>query len=184
MSITTLLTAEQLLRMPDDGYRYELVAGEIRKMTPASIEHGLVAGRLDRLLSQHVFLNKLGETLVAEPTFRLSRDPDTVRVPDIAFLRSERLRGRDRREAFWPGAPDLAVEILSPSDTPSEVDEKVAAWLNAGAAMVWVVSPGLRTVTVHCSATDIQTLTEQEELDGQDVVPGFRCRMADLFSDL
>ena len=184
MSITTLLTAEQLLRMPDDGYRYELVAGEIRKMTPASIEHGLVAGRLDRLLSQHVFLNKLGETLVAEPTFRLSRDPDTVRVPDIAFLRSERLRGRDRREAFWPGAPDLAVEVVSPNDTHSEVDEKVKAWLDAGAAMVWVANPAWRSVTVYRSSTDIKTLTEKDELDGEDVVPGFRCRVGEIFESL
>ena len=184
MSIETLVTAEELLAMPDDGFHYELIAGEIRQMSPAGIVHGLVGGQLVGLLSHHVMLNRLGAILTAEPGFRLSRDPDTVRVPDVAFIRSARLRRRAAPEGFWPGAPDLAVEILSPGDTPSEVDEKVATWLDAGAAMVWVVSPGLRTVTVHCSATDIQTLTEQEELDGQDVVPGFRCRVSEIFESL
>jgi len=184
MSIETLVTAEELLAMPDDGFRYELIAGEIRQMSPAGIEHGLVAGRLDRLLGQHVFQNKLGETLIAEPSFRLSRDPDTVRVPDIAFIRRDRLRRRDRREAFWPGAPDLAVEVVSPNDAPSEVDEKVMAWLDAGAGMVWVVNPASRSITVHRSSTDITTLTEKDELDGQDVVPGFRCRVSEIFETL
>ncbi|MBM4040131.1 MAG: Uma2 family endonuclease [Planctomycetes bacterium] len=184
MSINTLVTAEELLAMPDDGFHYELVEGEIRKMSPAGIVHGLVAGQLDRLLGQHVFLNKLGATLTAEPSFRLSRDPDTVRVPDIAFIRRDRLRRRDPREACWPGAPDLAVEVLSPSDTPSEVDEKVAVWLDAGAAMVWVVNPTARSVTIYRTPTDIHTLTQQDELDGQDVVPGFRCRVSEIFASL
>jgi Uma2 family endonuclease len=184
MTVETLATAEELLAMPDDGFHYELVEGEIRQMSPAGIVHGLVASQLDRLLGQHAFLNKLGATLTAEPSFRLSRDPDTVRVPDIAFIRRDRLRRRDRREACWPGAPDLAVEVLSPNDTPSEVDEKVSAWLDAGAAMVWVVNPAARSVTVSRRSAPIQTLTEQDELDGQDVVPGFRCRVSEIFETL
>jgi Uma2 family endonuclease len=184
MSVATLATAEQLLAMPNDGFHYELVEGEIRKMSPAGIVHGLIASRIHRLLGPHVFLNMLGETFIAEPSFRLSRDPDTVRVPDIAFIRSNRLRRWDRREAFWPGAPDLAVEVVSPNDTQSEVDEKVTAWLDAGAAMVWVVNPAPRSVTVYRSSADITTLTEKDELDGQDVVPGFRCRVSEIFENL
>ena len=184
MSIETLVTAEQLLAMPDDGFHYELVEGEIRKMSPAGFVHGLVGGQLASLLGQHVVRNKLGSILTSEPGFQLSRDPDTVRVPDIAFISRERLRRLDRRQAFCPGAPDLAVEVLSPSDTPREVDEKVEAWLAAGAAMVWVVNPARRTITVCRSSTDIETLTEQDGLDGQDVVPGFHCRVSEIFETL
>jgi Uma2 family endonuclease len=184
MSTETLVTAEELLPMPDDGFHYELVEGEIKKMSPAGIRHGRVAGRLARLLNRYEALDKLGELVIAEPGFWLSRDPDTVRVPDIAFIRRERLRRLDHREAFCPGAPDLAVEVVSPGDTPSEVDEKVAAWLDAGAAMVWVVNPARRTVTVHRASADTQTLTENDELDGQDVVPGFRCRVGEIFETL
>ncbi|MBM4035361.1 MAG: Uma2 family endonuclease [Planctomycetes bacterium] len=181
MSTATLFTAEDLLAVPDDGFRYELIGGEIKKMSPAGVRHGRVAGRLIRLLSRYEFLDDLGELLIAETSFRLSRDPDTVRVPDIAFIRAERLRGWDDREACWPGAPDLAVEVLSPSDAPDEVDEKVRAWLDAGAAMVWVVNPLRRTVTVHRGAAADTTLTVNDELDGQDILPGFRCRVSQLF---
>ncbi|MBM4035594.1 MAG: Uma2 family endonuclease [Planctomycetes bacterium] len=184
MSITTLATAEDLLAMPDDGFRYELIEGEIRKMSPAGMLHGLVAGELVGLLRQHVSLNKLGATFTAEPSFRLARDPDTVRVPDVAFIRADRLRGWDRGDACWSGAPDLAVEVVSPGDTHREVAEKVGAWLDAGAAIVWVVNPASRSVTVHRSATDITTLTEKDELNGQDVVPGFRCRVSEIFENL
>jgi len=184
MNVSTLSTAEELLAIPDDGFRYELIEGEIRKMSPAGMAHGFIASQLDRLLGQHVFLNKLGATFTAEPSFRLGRDPDTVRVPDIAFIRSARLGRWDRREACWEGAPDLAVEVVSPNDTQGEIDEKAKAWLDAGAAMVWVVSPAQRTVTVHRSPTEITTLTENDELDGQDVVPGFRCRVSDIFENL
>jgi len=184
MSITTLATAEDLLAMPDDGFRYELIEGEIRKMSPAGMVHGLVAGELVGLLRQHVSLNKLGATFTAEPSFRLSRDPDTVRVPDVAFISSGRLRHWDRSEACWPGAPDLAVEVVSPSNIQREVDDKVRAWLDAGAAMVWVVDPASRSVTVYRSSTDITTLTEDDGLDGQDVIPGFRCPVSAIFENL
>ena len=84
-------------------------------------------------------------------------------------------------EAYWPGPPDLAVEVVSPTDTVAEVDDKVKAWLDAGAMMVWVVNPRWRSVTVYRSAANIKTLTENEDLSGEDVVPGFRCRVAEIF---
>ncbi len=181
MSTKTLVTAEQLLRMPDDGYRYELVAGELRKMTPAGWRHGLVGGRLRSLLGGHVLQNELGEVFLAETGFLLARDPDTVRAPDIAFIRKGRLPAHPPEEAYWPGAPDLAVEVVSPGDTVGEIDEKVKAWLDAGAVMVWVVNPKWQNVTVYRSATDIKVLTENDELAGEDTVPGFRCRVGDIF---
>ena len=170
--------------MPDDGCRYELVAGELRKMTPAGWRHGTVAGHLHVLLGAHVSQQNLGRVLGAEPGFLLARDPDTVRAPDIAFLHKDRFEGEPPAEAFWPGAPDLAVEVVSPGDTTGEVDEKVRSWLDVGAKMVWVVNPRWRSVTVYRSPTNIRTLTENDELDGEDVVPGFRCRVSEIFGGL
>lgn len=167
--------------MPDDGYRYELVAGELRKMVPAGWRHGTVAGHLHTLLGAHVKQRKLGTVLGADPGFLLSRDPDTVLAPDIAFIKKERLVRQTSEETFWPGAPDLAVEVVSPSDTVSDVDDKVKSWLEAGASMVWVVNPKWRSMTVYRSATEIKTLTENDELTGEDVVPGFSCRVGDVF---
>ena len=184
MSTTTRVTAEQLLRMPDDGCRYELVAGELRKMTPSGWKHGAAGGTLHSLLGHHVLERELGQLFFAETGFLIARDPDTVRAPDIGFVAAGRLQGEKPDEAFWPGAPDLAAEVVSPRDTTGEVDEKVRSWLDAGARMVWVVNPQWRSVTVYRSATDIRTLTENDELDGGDVVPGFRCRVGEIFVNL
>jgi Uma2 family endonuclease len=181
MSTATLFTAEQLSRMPDDGFRYELVAGELKKMTPASWRHGSVASRLDGWLSTYVEAKGLGMTLTSEAGFLVARDPDTVRAPDIAFIHKDRLPAVLPEEAFWPGAPDLAVEVLSPGDTFREIDEKAKMWLKAGTRMVWVINPAWRTVTIYRSGTDVKTITDSGELEGEDVVPGFRCRVRELF---
>jgi Uma2 family endonuclease len=170
--------------MPDDGYRYELIAGELRKTGPAGWKHGTVAGKLHTRLGQHVEQQQLGRVLGADPGFLIARDPDTVRAPDIAFIHKDRLPAEEPSEAFWPGAPDLAVEVVSPSDTLGDVDDKVKTWLDAGAAAVWVVNPKWRSVTVYHSAADIKTLTESDDLDGGDVVPGFRCPVRDIFGDV
>jgi Uma2 family endonuclease len=181
MGIATLVTAEQLLRMPEDGCRYELVAGEVRKMTPSGWEHGDVESCLDEMLRRHVRAHRLGRVFVGDPGFLLARDPDTVLAPDIAFIRRERIPAQLPKGAFWPGPPTLAVEVASPNDTLREIDEKAHAWLDAGTQLVWVVNPAWRTVTVYCPTTDPKTLTEDDDLDGEGVVPGFRCRVADLF---
>jgi len=183
MSTTTPITADQLLRMPDDGYRYELVAGELRKMVPAGWRHGASGCNLLSLLSRHVLDEKLGQLFLAETGFLLARDPDTVRAPDIAFVHRDHLPENLPKEAFWPGAPDLVVEVVSPGDTLGEIDDKVKMWLDAGAALVWVVNPQWRNVTVYRSAIDIKTLTEKDQLDGEDVVPGFRCPVGDIFAN-
>jgi len=183
VSTETLITADQLLRMPSDGYRYELVAGELRRMPPSGWIHGDTGGRLHSLLGHHVLQNALGKIFFAETGFLLARDPDTVRGADIAFIRKDHLPSTPPKEAFWPGAPDLAVEVVSPGDTLAEIDEKVKAWLAAGSSMVWVVNPNWRNVTVYRSAADIHVLTQNDELSGQEVVPGFRCRVSEIFAD-
>ena len=99
----------------------------------------------------------------------------------MAFVKQERIDEAGRVKGYWIGAPDLAVEVVSPSDTIAQVEDKVAEWLEAGARMVWVVSPKLHTVTVYRSLTDIETLTEKDTLDGGDVVPGFSIAVAEIF---
>ena len=181
MSATTLVTADELLRMPDDGYRYELVAGEIKKMPRPGWRRGATVGRVSGLVTPFVKQHDLGLVLEGDCGFLLARDPDTVRAPDYAFIRKDHLPAQDPEEAYWPGPPDLAVEVVSHGDTVAEVDDTVKAWLDGGAMMVWVVNPRWRSVTVYRSAANIKTLTENEELSGEDVVPGFRCRVAEIF---
>jgi Uma2 family endonuclease len=176
------VTADDLLRVPDDGYRYELVKGELRKMPPAGFEHGAIGINLSAPLAQHVKSVGLGVVCGAETGFILATDPDTVLAPDIGFVRQERIVASGRPRGFWRGAPDLAVEVLSPSDTVFETEEKVAAWLACGARAVWVVNPRSRTVTVQYPGTAARVLSEADVLDGGDVVPGFRIGVAEILT--
>jgi Uma2 family endonuclease len=180
---TTLqqFTADELFAMPDDGFRYELVKGELRKMSPAGSEHGAIIVNVTVLLGQHVKRNNLGVCFGAETGFKIASDPDTVRAPDVAFVSRGRIPETGIPKKFWPGAPDLAVEVLSPGDTAEEVEEKVEDWLSAGARAVWVVSPKRRGVSVYRSMTDVTRLSESDELDGGDVVPDFRCKVSEIF---
>ena len=172
------MTADELAAMPDDGLRHELVRGELRTMVPPGFEHGKVAGRLHTRLGMHVLEHRLGEVL-SESGYRLASDPDTVRAPDVAFVSAE----RDLTGAPFPAAaPDLAVEVISPGDTYAEVEEKTDEWLAAGARMVLVVNPRRRTVEVHRPGCPMRTLAEHDALEGEDVVPGWRLPVADLFA--
>ena len=175
-----LLTAQDLLTMPDDGSRYELVRGELRAMAPAGHEHGGVAMNIAAPLSMYVKRENLGRVYAAETGFVLSRDPDTVRAPDVAFVSKERLVDLNRK-GYFPGAPDLAVEVVSPGDVYAEVEEKVAEWLSSGSKLVWVVNPRQRTLKVHRSLTDITVLTEADVADGGETVPGWRLPVAEMF---
>lgn len=175
------VTADQLLEMPDDGMRRELVRGEVHVMTPAGSEHGRIAMQIGAWLTIHVLEGGLGRVYAAETGFRLASHPDTVRAPDVAFVARERVEAVGHTERYWPGAPDLAVEVLSPDDRYHEVDEKVAAWLEAGCRMVIVVNPRRRAATVYRSPADVQLLTENDSLDGDDVVPGWKLPLRDVF---
>ncbi len=182
MSTTVqLVTADELLSMPKDGFRYELVKGELRKMSPSGSEHGVIIGKITVRLGSYVEANDLGIYFGAEAGFKLASDPDTVRAPDVAFVSREHIPESGITKKFWQGAPDLAVEVLSPGDTLKEVKEKVEEWLGAGAKAVWVVNPKRRSVTVYRSVTDVTRLAEGEVLEGGDVVPGFRCKVAEIF---
>src|SRR2546427_815931 len=136
-----LMTADELLRLSDDGCRHELIGGELRTMPPAGFEHGWVAVRGISSLEAHVRAADLGAVLTSETGFLLTRQPDTVRAPDAAFVTRERLQATGVVPGYWPGAPDLAVEVVSPSDLYTDVEEKVAEWLEHGARMVVVLNP-------------------------------------------
>ena len=139
------VTAAELLRMPDDGFRYELIKGELKKKFPAGNKHGRVASRINGSLDPFVANNKLGAVYAAEIGFLISTDPDTVRAPDVAFVSQARLDEIGDMEGFLPCAPDLVVEVVSPSDTYSDVEEKVFEWLAAGARLVVVVNSRKRS---------------------------------------
>ena len=175
------VTAEELLRMPDDGLRSELVRGEVRRMAPAGNVHGRMAINVSTPLDQHAKAHNLGVVYAAETGFKIADNPDTVRAPDVAFVSRERVEAVGDAEGYWPGAPDFAAEVISPNDTYSEVEEKVADWLRAGTRMVVVVNPRGKTVTVRSSEKDIMILTEEDTLDGGEVVPGWRLPVAAVF---
>lgn len=181
-TLTKAITADELLAMPDDGNRYELVKGELIRMAPAGYEHGVRTVELTAALHRHIKAHNLGVVCAAETGFLISQEPDTVRAPDIAFITRERVEKAGTIKSYWIGAPNLAVEVTSPGDTVRQVEEKVAEWLDAGAQIVWVVSPKLHTVTVYRSLTDIVTLTEKDTLDGGNIVPGFQIKIAEIFA--
>ena len=176
-----LMTADELLAMPDDGFCYELIRGELIRMPPPGHIHGRVTMRIASPLYQHVIANKLGIVYAAETGFLIHQNPDTVRAPDAAFVEQQRVENAGEVEGYWVGAPDLAVEVVSPSDSVGYVEDKVQQWIEAGSRLVWVISPKLRTVTVYRSLTDVTTLTEKDTLDGNDVVPGFQMSVSEIF---
>lgn len=173
----TLMTAQDLLRMPDDGMRHELVQGELITMAPAGARHGKIGMRIALHLGNHVVARNLGATYTSDTGFVLSHDPDSVRMPDASFVRRER---DVPVEEFFPGHPDLAVEVISPSDRYTEVDAKVREYLSAGAQMVIVVNPRNQTAAVHTPAGS-KHLSIDDTLDGGDVVPGWRLPLSEIF---
>lgn len=180
---TKLMTAEELLKLPRGEFRYELIEGELITMSPAGHNHGKLAMRIGAALNRYVEENKLGEVYAAETGFKVKSKPDTVRAPDAAFVTQERVDAVTDERGYFPGAPDLAVEVISPDDAADEVEAKVEMWLNSGAQLVWVVYPKLRAVTVHRSRHDIKRLVAGDTLDGEDVIKGFQYALADLFAE-
>jgi Uma2 family endonuclease len=180
----TLMTEDELLRMPDDGFRYELIEGELRQMSPTGYDHGRCTVNLSTLLAAHVQKHKLGDVLAAETGFVIARTKDgraTVRAPDVAFVARGRVPADADTSKFLELAPDLVAETLSPSDTAVEVEEKIASWLAAGVRCALVVNPASRSVTVYRSLADISRLTDADELDLGEVIDGFRCRVSEIF---
>lgn len=176
------VTADELLDMPDDGLLRELVDGEVWVTPPPGEEHGVVAAEILLSLGNHVRSHALGRVLAAETGFRIGTDPDTVLAPDAAFVSRERIEQAAIGKGYRLGAPDLAVEVVSPGDTFAKVETKVARYLDAGCRMVVVVNPERRAATVYRSRDEIILLTENDVLDGGDVVPGWRVPLRELFA--
>ena len=151
-------------------------------MAPAGFDHGAIIGRFEYLLARHVYQHDLGIITGAETGFRLSRQPDTVRGADIAFVRKDRIPVAGRPVGYFEGAPDLAVEVLSPTDTAEEVEEKVDDYLNAGCPLVWVVNPRRRTVTAHRPTVNPVVHREGERLEAGEVLAGFGCAVGEVFA--
>ncbi|MCC6317289.1 MAG: Uma2 family endonuclease [Gemmatimonadaceae bacterium] len=180
MTAAALMTAEELLALNLPDKRTELVRGRLIVREPAGYQHGDVAMRIGAALFEHCRGRQLGRVFAAETGFTLFRNPDTVRAPDAAFIRTERLLAPSTR-GFPELAPDLAVEVLSPDDRPGEVLEKAADWLKAGCAMVWVIDPIRQRARVYRADGSQAELARDEALDGEALLPGFTCRLDSLF---
>lgn len=179
MPSPTLLTAEDLERLDIPDKHTELVRGHLVVSEPPGFRHGDIVMALSARLYAFVKAGELGRVL-AESGFILVREPDTVRGPDIAFVQRERVPD-PIPVGLAPFAPDLAVEVLSPSDRPGKVLEKVADYLTAGTRLVWVVDADKRQARVYRSDGTISVIGESESLSGEDVLPGFTCPLSDLF---
>jgi Uma2 family endonuclease len=184
---TAPLTADEFLVHPAAQGPSELVRGEIRPMTPASGRHGIVAGNVFGLLRDHVRARGLGRCIPDNVGFHLpipGQATHTVRAPDAAFVSTARMPPPAATHGFLPTAPDLAVEVVSPSETASTLLEKLDDYLAAGSAVVWVIDPERRTIEVHTRDAPVRRLHAGDVLDGAPVLPDFRCAVAELFEGL
>jgi len=180
MSTTSkLITGEELLAMGDIG-RCELIYGEVLKISPSGFEHGSVTALLAHLLSTWNDRHKLGVVLGAETGFRLERNPDLVRAPDVAYVTAARVSD-ELTTGFFEGAPDLAVEVISPSDTWPEVKAKVDMWLAHGTRSCWIVDPRNRQVSVHRGDGLITKLNPAQDIEDA-TLPGFRVSISAFFA--
>ena len=177
-----LLTAEELFDRDDDGRRYELVRGELYEVSPASPRSSAIAGLIVWWLWSFVRPRALGKVFPPDAGFILARNPDVVRAPDAAFVRADRLPSEPEQDFFLALAPDLAVEVVSPSDRMTDVNDKVAEYRVAGVRLVWVVEPRARRATVYRPDGSAHVLGPADSLDGEDVLPGFRLPLAELFA--
>jgi len=177
-------TIADLIARSNEENRYELVRGDLLMMSPASPAQGRYASRVDRVLGGYVDEHDLGEVYTAEPGFELQPEPDpVVRAPDVAFVRKDQIPPADRQSGFWPIAPDLAVEIISPSETATEIQDKVQDYLAAGTRMIWLVFPAHKIVTEYQSTGIVRHYNYEDSLDGGDVVPGFHYALKKLFRE-
>ena len=168
------MTLEEFLASDIEGYEY--IKGELKPMSPPTMEHGEISMSLILPLGTYIRGKQLGRLYPADTTFKLG---DRLVKPDVAYVSNERLP--ENRRQGSPVPPDLAVEVISPSESQYDITEKALAYLDAGTRLVWVIEPVAQTVTVFRSKTDIKTLTHNETLTGEDVIEGFSCPVAQLF---
>ena len=180
-TVSQRMTAQQLAAFPNDGNRYELLEGELRMMSPAGNKHGRIAAMLTAELWNHVEANGLGSVYAAETGFLISKNPDTVRAPDVAFITQARLDSVGPVEGYWPGAPDLAAEVLPPHDSFTDVEDKALGWLDSGTRVAWAIDSKHRRVTIYRSRNDIVVLEADARLEESELLPGWSISIADLF---
>ncbi len=179
MVVKSPATEDDLLQMPDDGYKYELVDGEIIA-SPSGLYSSAVAARISHLLQMYTDNNPVGLVLGADVGIRL---PDgNVRSPDVSVVKMEKLPDGKPPRTFGAFAPDLAVEVLSPSDSHRLVADKIGEYLQCGVSLVWLVDPEARIVTVFRSLTDVQTLKSKDAITADPVLPGFSFTVDGFFS--
>ncbi len=178
---TERMTADELSNLSNDGYRYELIEGELKRTPPAGEEHGYIAAEIAAELRNYVKAKGLGRVYAAETGFKLSSSPDTVRAPDVAFVSRARLDVLSPGKGYRADVPDLVVEVISPFDLYAEVSAKVAQWLEAGCRRVIVVNPRTQEVLVHTSRVDMTVLTIDGTLEGGEVVPGWALDVRAIF---
>lgn len=176
-----LLTADDLLRLYGEGVRGELVRGALWKTTTAGLTHGEIAMNLGGELRNFIRPRRLGRLVGSDSGMMLERDPDTVREPDIAFISAQKLPLNVKLSGYYEGAPDLVVEIVSPSDGAREVYHKARMWISFGVPLVWVVNPENRAIEVHRANQPLLSLTENDILDGGEALPGFNYPVRDVF---
>jgi Uma2 family endonuclease len=177
-----LVTAEQFYRLPHDGERQELLRGTVVSEPSPNRTHGRTVARLAALIEPFVRARRLGVVYAADTGFVLARNPDTVRGPDVAFVSEARERRAGAKQPYFPGAPDLAIEVVSPSDRTKEILGKVSDYLSAGSRMVWVVDPASEAVQVFRSPFQPRRLASEDLIEGEDVLPGFSIAVAQIFS--
>ncbi|MFO0851518.1 MAG: Uma2 family endonuclease [Gemmataceae bacterium] len=177
-----LMTVEEFARLPEraDGSRLELVRGEVVTMPPAKGKHGVCCGKVSRLLGNHADAGKLGWVTTNDTGVLLERGPDTVRGPDVAFWSIT--RQPTIPEDYFEIPPDLAVEVLSPDDRRAAVRAKIKEYLFYSVKLIWLIDPEARTVIVYPGRMRGIELDEEDEIDGGDVLPGFSCKVSDLFA--
>jgi Uma2 family endonuclease len=171
------MTAEELIELPSGQHRYELIKGELLTMSPSGEEHGLLSATIASLLFTFVKANDLGVVYGSETGFKLESDPDTVLAPDVAFIRKARVGHRSK--SYRNGPPDIAVEVISPSERKSQIECKIAQWLSFGTLSVWMVNPDSKAIEV-VSVKGRNTFEENDYLVDE-VIPGLLLRVSEIF---
>lgn len=177
-----LLSAEDLLKLGEDGRWCELLDGRLVKMAPAGGIHGEIVSRADYVLRTHVDANQLGKVLAGDPGIILSRNPDRVRAPDVCFIAREHVPEEGLPSGYLEIVPDFVIEVISPGDTASEVEAKVEEWLRAGVRLVWAMYPKTRSLVAYESLAVVHLYTETDTVSGATVLPDLSIRVAELFS--
>ncbi|MDP6355837.1 MAG: Uma2 family endonuclease [Planctomycetota bacterium] len=180
-ALDTQITADELSHIGMADGTFEIVYGELVELPPMGIHEILLGYMLTRYLDDHVKEHGLGRIFPDGAKFRLARDPDLVRGPDVSFVEEDRIPADLFEKGYMDIAPDFAVEVISDSNSFAEIEGKVTEYLAADVRLIWVINPGTRTACIHTQGSNVRRVNENDELDGGDVIPGFKLRLKDLF---